>query len=118
MKNATALLFSFLITLLYYVAITTILIYFADAKGSIDAEGNIMDATTLKQTIILINIPIAVIMTMIAIKLKSGLYKECFSPLGIFLFIFIFGPVGMIFSLWGLLRVKFGNVTLKAPSIN
>ena len=108
MKNALTFLFSFLITLVYYIPVLIILVYTMDAKGY--SVEDIPPHISLWA-----NLPISVLLTAIAIKLKTGLYKECFSPVVMFLFTLIFGPVGMIFSLAGLLKVKFGDVTLKAP---
>ena len=65
----------------------------------------------------LINLLVATVMAVKAVKLRTSQYKECFSPFGIFMFTLIFGPLGMIFSLWRLFRVKSGNATLKELSI-
>ena len=115
-NNVSALCFSFLITLLYYVIMTVVLPSIIDVKKYNIVDPSLQVGLALGINF-LINFIAAAIMAVKAAKLKSSQYKECFSPLGIFVLTLIFGPLGMIFSLWGLLRVKFGNATLRTYSV-
>lgn len=64
----------------------------------------------------LLNIALAIVMTIIAVRLKTSSYKRKLPAWAVFLAIVFFGCIGFWVAMYDILQIKQNNAELKSPN--
>ncbi len=75
-----------------------------------------VDSPDFTGTLQVLNIALAIVMTIIAVRLKTSSYKSKLPAWGVFLAILFFGCIGFWVAMYDILQISQGNVELKTKN--